>query len=106
VKDYIQVTTTAETQADAQTIASAVVEARLASCAQVFGPITSTYWWQDKIETTEEWLCIIKTSQALYAELERIILIIHPYQVPEIVATPILAGSQNYLEWLGDNLVR
>jgi periplasmic divalent cation tolerance protein len=104
--DYIQVTTTAETQADAQAIARAIVEGRLASCAQVVGPITSTYWWQGKIETTEEWLCIIKTSQDLYAKLEGMILSVHPYQVPEILATPILAGSQSYLEWLGDSLVR
>lgn len=101
--EYIQVTTTTETQADAQTIASAVVEKRLAACAQVIGPITSTYWWQGEIETTEEWLCVIKSKAALYEELERGIRAIHPYEEPEIIATQIVKGSQGYLAWLDEN---
>ena len=102
--NYIQVTTTAETKADAQAIANAVVEKRLAGCAQVVGPITSTYWWQEKIETTEEWLCVIKSRQDLYERLEKAIQKVHPYEVPEVLATPVTEGSKRYLEWLDDEL--
>jgi periplasmic divalent cation tolerance protein len=100
---YIQVTTTAATEADAQTIAATVVEKRLVACAQVVGPITSTYWWQGKIEAAEEWLCMIKSKEALYEKLERTILEIHPYEVPEILAVPITKGSESYLAWLDEN---
>jgi periplasmic divalent cation tolerance protein len=101
---YIQVTTTAETEADAQTIANAIVEKRLAACAQIFGPITSTYWWQGKIEIAEEWLCVIKSKEALYEKLERAIQEIHPYKEPEIIALPIIEGSKGYLDWLNENI--
>lgn len=101
--EYIQVTTTTETQADAQEIADVVVEKRLAACAQVIGPVTSTYWWQGKIETAEEWLCMIKSKAALYEELEKAIRATHPYEEPEIIATPIVKGSQGYLAWLDEN---
>jgi periplasmic divalent cation tolerance protein len=100
---YVQVTTTTETKADAQAIADTVVEKRLAACAQVIGPITSTYWWQGKIETAEEWLCAIKSKAALYEKLEQDIQAIHPYEEPEIIATPIVKGSKGYLAWLDEN---
>jgi periplasmic divalent cation tolerance protein len=97
------VITTTESKIDAQAIGGAVVEKRLAACAQVIGPITSTYWWQGKIVTAEEWLCVIKSKAALYEELERAIQAIHPYKEPEIIATPIIEGSEGYLAWLDEN---
>ncbi len=102
--NYIQAITTTETKTDAQTIARAVVEKRLAACVQIIGPITSTYRWQEKIETAEEWLCIIKSRQDLYPALEETILKIHPYDVPEILAVPVTAGHKDYLKWLDDEL--
>ncbi|UCF57110.1 MAG: divalent-cation tolerance protein CutA, partial [Deltaproteobacteria bacterium] len=71
--DYIQLFTTTEKRDDAEIIAREVVEKRLASCAQVLGPIKSTYWWKEKIEQTEEWLCIMKSRSDLYDELEEAI---------------------------------
>jgi len=104
--DAIQVVTTAATKADAQAIATAVVGKRLAACAQVIGPITSTYWWQGKIETADEWLCIMKSRQDLYDELEQAIRQVHPYEVPEILAFPVVLGSQDYLEWMDHELAQ
>jgi periplasmic divalent cation tolerance protein len=101
---YIQVITTTETKADAQAIARAVVEKRLAGCVQIIGPITSTYWWQGEIETAEEWLCVIKSRRDLYERLEEAIREMHPYDVPEILAVPVIAGSQDYLRWLDSEL--
>lgn len=96
----IQVTTTTETRADAQAIADALVERRLAACVQIIGPITSTYRWRGKVETAEEWLCVIKSRRDLYDALEAAILELHPYDVPEILVTPVIGGSESYLDWL------
>ncbi len=101
---YIQVFTTTDKKEDADKIAKEVVEKRLAACAQVIGPITSTYWWNEKIERAEEWLCFLKSRNDLYEELERTIAGVHPYEVPEILAVPIVAGIQSYLEWLDKEL--
>ena len=99
MEPYIQVTTTTEIETDAQAIASAVVEKRLAACVQVIGPITR----QGKVETAQEWLCAIKSRAALYKELERAIQAIHPYEEPEIIAMPIVKGSEGYLAWIDEN---
>ena len=104
--EAIQVVTTAATKTDAQAIAHAVIERRLAACAQVIGPITSTYWWQGQIETADEWLCVMKSRQDLYEPLEQAIRQVHPYEVPEILAVPVAEGSQDYLEWMDHELAQ
>ncbi len=101
---YIQVITTTEKKDDARRIARALVEARLGGCVHVIGPVASTYWWRDRIETTEEWLCVIKSSRDRYVALEKAIRDIHPYEVPEIIAVPVARGSRSYLNWLGKTL--
>ncbi|MGD9075845.1 MAG: divalent-cation tolerance protein CutA [Desulfobacteraceae bacterium] len=98
--EYIQIFTTTEKKDDAEVISREIVEKRLAACAQVVGPIMSTYWWNEEIERTEEWLCIMKSRRDLYNELENAVKSIHPYEEPEIVALPIVSGSQSYLKWL------
>jgi periplasmic divalent cation tolerance protein len=98
--EYIQIFTTTEKKDDAEVISREIVEKRLAACAQVVGPIMSTYWWKEEIERTEEWLCIMKSRRDLYNELENAVKSIHPYEEPEIVALPIVSGSQSYLKWL------
>lgn len=98
--EFIQVFTTTETEQDAQKIARALVEKRLAGCVQIIGPIKSIYWWKENIETAEEWLCIIKTKKRLFEKLEKSIREIHPYETPEILAIPITQASEDYLNWL------
>ena len=102
--DYIQIYTTTEKREEAKDIARNVVEKRLAACAQVLGPIASTYWWKGMIEEAEEWMCIMKSRRDLYEKLEATIRSIHPYEEPEILAVPIEAGSQGYLNWLDREL--
>ncbi|MEW5958736.1 MAG: divalent-cation tolerance protein CutA, partial [Chloroflexota bacterium] len=92
------------TQDDAQKIAGALVQKRLAACVQVVGPIASTYWWQGQVESAEEWLCLIKSSRRVYPELEAALTDLHPYATPEIIAAPIVAGSPAYLSWLANEL--
>lgn len=98
--NFILVQTSTDSQDAAQKIADAVVEKRLAACCWVSGPITSTYWWQGKLEQVQEWVCHCKTRQDLYDDLERVIKEVHSYDVPEIIATPILTGNQSYLDWI------
>ncbi len=102
--EAIQVTTTMENRADADRISSWLIEQRLAGCAQVSGPITSCYRWEGEIETTEEWLCTIKTTARAYEQVEQAIRELHPYDEPEIIATPIVNGSKGYLQWLTDEV--
>ncbi len=98
--EYIQVATTVAAEEDARAIAGVLVEKRLAACVQVIGPMISHYRWQGKIETAGEYLCLAKSRVALYPEIEAEIKAIHPYKVAEIIATPITAGSNEYLAWL------
>jgi len=71
---------------------------------QIVGPIESTYRWQGKVTTAREWLCLIKTTRARYRELAAAVQALHPYDTPEIVAVPIVAGSRRYLDWLASSV--
>ena len=96
-------TSTAD-KGDAQRLARLLVEHRLAACAQVSGPLESTYRWQGKIETATEWLCTAKTLADRYERVEALIREHHPYDEPEILAVRVHAGSAGYLHWLAEQL--
>jgi periplasmic divalent cation tolerance protein len=100
--DYLQVTTAACSREEADRIAGALVERRLTGCVQVIGPMHSVYRWQGRIEQAEEWLCVIKTTRPQYGDVEAAIRELHSYECPEIIATPIEAGSESYLAWLAE----
>jgi periplasmic divalent cation tolerance protein len=98
--EHLQVTTTAGSREEANAIATALVERRLAACVQIVGPVQSVYRWQGRIDRSEEWLCQIKTTGTHYSAVEAAIRELHSYDCPEIIATPIVAGSAAYLQWL------
>jgi len=100
MSEFVQITTTTGTRQDAEQIAAELVSRRLAGCVQVSGPIVSTYRWEGKTETQEEWLCTIKTAKARWADVQQAIEELHPYKVPEVIATEIVEGSEKYLAWL------
>jgi len=102
MKSYIQVSTTTETREQAQTIAQHLVEAKLAACVQILGPITSIYRWKGKVENAQEWLCLIKTKDELFDKVETAIKNLHPYETPEIIAIQIVKGSKEYLQWISE----
>jgi periplasmic divalent cation tolerance protein len=104
MSEYLQISTTTGTRHDAEQLASELVSRRLAGCVQIAGPIASTFRWQGKVETAEEWMCTVKTSRAQLAAIEKLFSEIHPYDVPEVIATPIVDGSESYLKWLGGQL--
>ena len=97
---YLQVQTTTDSRAEAMELARDAVQARLAACAQVAGPVMSTYWWDDDLERAEEWLLLLKLPAARYQELADFLSQRHSYDEPEIVATPIVRGSAAYLSWM------
>jgi periplasmic divalent cation tolerance protein len=99
---YLQVQTTTDSRAEAMDLAHAAVAARLAACAQVAGPIASTYWWEDGIERAEEWLIMLKLPADRYNDLAEFLTERHSYDEPEIIATPIVAGAPSYLSWMED----
>jgi periplasmic divalent cation tolerance protein len=76
------------------------VAAHLAACGQVDGPLTSTYWWDGKVETATEWRATLKTTAARSAALEAFLVEQHPYEVPEVLTTPVTGGNPDYLRWL------
>jgi periplasmic divalent cation tolerance protein len=102
MNEYCQVLTTVGERSAADALAQSVVAARLAACAQVIGPITSTYWWQGVIETAEEWQVVFKTTTSRYPALADQIRINHSYDVPEVLCLPVVDGNPAYLDWIDE----
>ena len=84
-------------------IAKTLLNEKLAACVTL-NPVNSWYWWQGEINSDREYQLIIKTNLDLFARLASTIKTLHNYEVPEIVAIPIIDGSESYLNWLGENL--
>jgi periplasmic divalent cation tolerance protein len=103
--EYLQVQTTTDSRAEAMELGRAAVEARLAACAQVAGPVASTYWWEGGIERAEEWLVLLKLPADRFGELSAFLTERHSYDEPEIVALPIVAASPAYLGWIREETV-
>ncbi len=95
-----QVTTTLPGRAAADRIAATMVEERWAACAQVVGPLDSTYRWEGNVERATEWYCHLKTTLAGAPGLRARLRELHPYDMPEIVAVPIVDGDPGYLRWI------
>ncbi|MGB3402118.1 MAG: divalent-cation tolerance protein CutA [Microcoleaceae cyanobacterium] len=97
---YGVVFVTASSRQEAEAIATALVQAQLAACVS-FTPIHSIYTWNEEICSDEEWQLMIKTDLNQFEALETKILSLHSYEVPEIIAIPIVTGSTAYLNWIG-----
>jgi periplasmic divalent cation tolerance protein len=100
VDDYVIVMTTTGDADEAQRLAARVVEARLAACAQVSAPITSTYWWNGAVESASEYRIEFKTRRDLADGLMEHLKTVHSYEVPEVLVVPILGGNPLYLAWI------
>jgi periplasmic divalent cation tolerance protein len=99
VTDKIVVLVTCASAREAQKIARALVDARLAACVNMLRvPVESVYRWKGKVESAKELLLVIKTTRSRFPVLERAIKRMHSYDVPEIIALPIAAGSRAYLD--------
>jgi periplasmic divalent cation tolerance protein len=85
----------------ARTLAKAALQAKLVACANLMPKVESHYWWQGRLESGKEVLLILKTARNRLAELEKLILAMHPYDTPEFLALSLSAGNRKYLDWLG-----
>jgi periplasmic divalent cation tolerance protein len=106
VTEFIQVSTTVSSNATANKIVRKLLAERPASCVQVLGPIHSNYWWKGRIERAREWVCFIKARASDYRRIEDSINKIHPYEVPEILAFPVIRGNADYLNWIRKETAR
>lgn len=100
---YTVVLVTASSRQEAAAIAESLVQSKLAACVSLL-PVFSIYTWQETIHHDEEWQLLIKSERSRFAELEARIREIHSYEVPEIIALPIVAGSQPYLQWISSQV--
>jgi periplasmic divalent cation tolerance protein len=96
----VMAVTTVATMAEAQTLATSLVDRRLAACCQIVGPITSIYRWQGKIEQSAEYQVWIKTRRDRWSELELAVQELHPYDVPELLLVEVPVTSGLYAQWL------
>lgn len=95
---------TCASKEEAGRIANALIEARLAACVSTVPGLLSTYRWQDGIETSTEVLLLIKTDAAHVDRVEKLIMNIHSYEVPEFLVLEVAGGSESYLQWLSETL--
>jgi periplasmic divalent cation tolerance protein len=102
--DVVQVATTTGNREEAQRIAAELIDKHLAACVQLSGPITSYYHWEGRLETSQEWRLTVKTTLELYDRVEETIRNLHLYDLPEILATPVVAGSDVYVQWVKDEV--
>jgi periplasmic divalent cation tolerance protein len=104
MSEFIVVFVTVGSTEEGDRLARALVEGRLAACVNRVKGVQSVYRWQGKIESSEEELLIVKSRRDLFERLKEKVQQLHSYEVPEIVALPIIAGSESYLRWLEDAL--
>ena len=102
MEDVIEVYVTFSGKEEAERVSLKLLNESLIACAQILGPIRSMYWWKGKVEDEEEYLCIYKTRSERYRELEKRILELHSYEVPQIIAVDIRDGLRDYLKWIRD----
>lgn len=101
---YVVGLVTAKDKPEAHTIAKGLLEKKLAACVNVIDSVESVFWWQGRIDNAQEVLLVIKTKADLMAEVIRTVKSLHSYDTPEIIALPIVAGSQDYLDWIGSSV--
>ena len=102
--DKIVIFITAANKKEAQAIAIALVEKRLVACVNIVDKIDSFFWWKKKIDSAKEVLLIAKSKKSNFQKIIQLVRVKHSYEVPEIIALPIISGYKPYLEWIDDSL--
>ena len=98
---YIIVLMTASSKEEAVKIVHTLLKERLIACANIVDSVSSFFWWQGKIEQEKETLVIMKSSESLFKKLSQRVVDLHSYEVPEILALPVVNGLESYLNWIG-----
>jgi len=104
VTDYIVVFVTFPSRSDAEKAANILLTDKLVACANITQDISSYFWWEGKIDSAKEVLMTCKSTRDLFPDISKCIQEYHPYEVPEIIALPIVAGSESYLKWITESV--
>jgi len=105
MKNLIVLVTTSSKE-EAEKIVRSLLDKRLIACANIIGPVESQFWWEGKIDEANEFLVFMKSNEKLFTKLSQAVRGMHSYELPEILALPIIKGSKPYLEWLNSNLAK
>jgi periplasmic divalent cation tolerance protein len=103
--DKIVVLSTCGSAEEAERLARLLVDGHVAACVNVLAPTRSFYRWQGKVQNAEEWLLVIKTSRALFERVRVLLEGAHSYELPEVIAVPVVEGSPTYLAWMEGELI-
>ena len=102
---YIVVFITVKDTAEAERIADALLKQKQAACVNILPQVDSRFWWQDKLDSGQESMLVVKTRESLLPEIIKSVKKVHSYDVPEIIALPVIGGNRDYLDWI-DHEVR
>ena len=102
--EYVVVFVTTATKREAEKIANHLLNDKLIACANIVGPVTSLYAWQENVERSKEYLILMKSKRNLFNRLNEVVKTMHSYEVPEILALQVVEGSRIYLDWLASSL--
>ena len=95
---------TTSTEEEARKISESLLGKRKAACINIVSKVDSSFWWQGKLDSAQESLLIIKTKASLLSEIIALVKSVHSYEVPEIIALPIIGGNEDYLKWMDDEV--
>ena len=101
---YCMVVITCPSQKEAMKIKNLLLHNRLGACANIIKGVNSFFWWHGKIDSASEVMLLAKTTRAKFKEIIACVAEVHPYDVPEIIAIPIIDGNKSYLNWIDDSL--
>lgn len=101
---YIVIFITTSTDEEAKKIADALLTEKKASCVNILPKVHSLFWWQGRIDSASEVLLIVKTEERLLDDVTKLVRELHSYSVPEIIALPIIGGSEKYLKWISESM--
>lgn len=104
--DTVVVVTTTDSDEEAERLARGLVDAHLAACVQIVGPVRSAFRWEGSVSVETEWQLVVKTAAARVDELTTWLVAEHSYEVPEVVAVPVVGGHAPYLRWVTDETTR
>ncbi len=102
--DRIVILITTGSKEEAHRIAARLLEQRKVACVNIVPAVDSIFWWEDKLDSARESLLVIKTKTAQLKEITELVKEVHSYEVPEIIALPIIGGNEDYLKWIDTTL--
>ena len=100
---YVVIFITAKNTAEANRIVAQLIEDKLAACVNIIKGVKSVFWWEGKVDKSDEVLLVVKSKKSLFSKLQKAVKKLHSYTVPEIIALPVVAGNKDYLDWIGQS---